>query len=88
MCKSSLVASLTHQMLPHGKVACLADPIKKLNSCVAVNQEAARKGVDRGFGVLNLKFQMLTHPINLHHWDGMYYVFLACILMHNVMVEA
>ena len=28
------------------------------------------------------------HPINLHHKDDIYYLFLAVILMHNMMVEA
>jgi len=52
-----------------------------LDSSFAVNQDAVRKGVERGFGVLKLKFQVLTYPINLHHWDDIYYDFLACILM-------
>jgi len=28
------------------------------------------------------------HPINLHHKDDIYYLVLAVILMHNMMVEA
>jgi len=28
------------------------------------------------------------HPINLHHKEDIYYVVLAAILMHNIMIEA
>ena len=39
------------------------------------------------FGVLKLKFLVLIHPINLHHWDDIYYLVLVTILLHNMMVE-
>jgi hypothetical protein len=56
--------------------------------CFAQEQEGDSKDVERGFGVLKLKFVALIHPIHLHHKDGMYYLVLAMILMHNMMVEA
>ena len=36
---------------------------------------------------MELQFQILSNPINLHHRDNMYFVIMATILMHN-MVEA
>ena len=30
----------------------------------------------------------MTHPINLHHHDDIYYLVLCAILQHNMMVEA
>ena len=65
-----------------------SDPHTKLAFSFAQDQEAFRKDVKRGFGVLKLKFLSLLHPINLHHKDDIYYLVLACILMHNMMVEA
>ena len=65
-----------------------SDPHTKLAFSFAQDQEAFRKDVERGFGVLKLKFLSLLHPINLHHKDDIYYLVLACILMHNMMVEA
>jgi hypothetical protein len=65
-----------------------SDPHTKLAFSFAQDQEADRKDVERGFGVLKLKFLSLLHPINLHHKDDIYYLVLACILMHNMMVEA
>ena len=29
----------------------------------------------------------LTHPINLHHRNGIYYLVLSTISLHNMMVE-
>ncbi len=39
------------------------------------------------FSVLTLKFLVLSHPIKLHHRDDIYYIVLATILLHNMMVE-
>jgi hypothetical protein len=64
------------------------DQTTKLDSSFAVYQEAARNHVERGFGVTKIKFWALTYPINLHDWDDIYYVFIACFFMHNMMVEA
>ena len=37
---------------------------------------------------MKIKFLVLTHPINLHHRDDIYYLVLAAIMQHNMMVEA
>ncbi len=34
-----------------------------------------------------MQFLALTHPINLHHMDDIYYLVLLTILLHNMMVE-
>ena len=54
----------------------------------AADQEAHKKDIERDFGVLKIKFLSLTHPINLHHHDDIYYLVLCAILQHNMMVEA
>eukprot|EP00804_Cyclotella_cryptica_P030944 CCRYP_019607-RA/>CCRYP_019607-RA protein AED:0.19 eAED:-0.03 QI:0/0/0/1/0/0/2/0/206 len=63
------------------------DPTTQLDGSFKVDQEAARKDVERGYGVLKLKFLVLTHPITLHHRDDIYYLVMATILLHNMMVE-
>lgn len=66
----------------------ISDPKTKIASHFAKNQEAFRKDVERAFGVLKIKFLCLKHPIRMHHRDDIFYVCLACIAMHNMMVEA
>ena len=63
------------------------DPTTHLDGCFKVDQEAACKDVERGYGVLKLKFLVLAHPINLHPRDGIYYLVMATIVLHNMMVE-
>ena len=47
----------------------------------------SRKDVERGYGVLKIKFLVLTYPITFHHRGDIYYLVLATILLHNMMVE-
>ena len=65
-----------------------SDPHTKIAYSFATDQESLRKDVERGFGVLKIKFLALTHPINLHHRDDIYYLVLGDILQHNMMVES
>lgn len=58
----------------------VADPLTKIDSNFTY--------AEQGFVVLKLKFHTLSNPINLYHQDGMYYVVIATILMHKMMVEA
>ena len=64
-----------------------SDPHTKIVYSFAADQEARRKDIERSFGVLNIKFLALTHPINLHHCNDVYYLVLGAILQHNIMVE-
>lgn len=63
------------------------DPNTRLDGSFKIEQEAARKDVERGFGVLKIKFLSLTHPINLHQRNDIYHLVMATILLHNMMVE-
>ena len=63
------------------------DPSTRLDASFKIEQEAARKDVERGFGVLKAKFLSLLHPISLHHRDDIYCLVMATILLHNMMVE-
>jgi len=62
-------------------------PLTKMDRNFSGWQEASRKDVDRGFGVLQKKFHFLVHAIQMHHRDDIFYAVRACIAMHNMMVE-
>jgi hypothetical protein len=63
------------------------DPATKLDSSFKVDQEGSRKDVERRCGVLEIIFFALTHTITLHHRNGIYYLVLFTVLLHNMMVE-
>jgi hypothetical protein len=63
------------------------DPTTKLDGSFKIDQEGSRKDVECGYGVLKIKFLSLSHAINLHHRDDIYYMVLETILLHNMMVE-
>ena len=59
----------------------------KIDSYFAKSQEAFRKDVERAFGVLKKKFQVLSHSIWFHYQDDIFFVVFVCIAMHNMMVQ-
>ncbi len=73
--------SLTRFLGPENDLA------TELDGSYKIDQEGSRKDVERGYGVLKLKFLALSHPITLHHRDDIYYMVLATILLHNMMVK-
>ena len=69
-----------------------SDPHTNIAYSFAADQEALRKDAERGFGVLKDKFLALTHLINLHHCNNIYYLInylvLGDILQHNMIEES
>ena len=63
------------------------DPTTKLDGSFKIDQQGSQKDVKCGYGVLKIKFLVLSHAINLHHRDDIYYMVLATILLHNMMEE-
>ena len=59
----------------------------ELDGSYKIYQEGSRKDMERGYVVLKLKFLALTHAMNLHHRDDIYYMVLSSILLHNMMVK-
>ncbi|KAE9047778.1 hypothetical protein PR003_g1472 [Phytophthora rubi] len=53
----------------------------------ATAQEAVRKDVERSFGVLQQRFRIIDLPCKLWKVDAMNDVMLACIILHNMIVE-
>ncbi|XP_028088018.1 uncharacterized protein LOC114288658 [Camellia sinensis] len=50
-------------------------------------QESARKDVDRAFGVLQARFAIVRGPAHFWKTEIMEDIMMACIIMHNMIVE-
>ncbi|XP_057791079.1 uncharacterized protein LOC131008204 [Salvia miltiorrhiza] len=62
-------------------------PQARKHQLFAQHQEAARKDVERAFGVLQARFNFIKRPCLMWDRDMMEKVMLACIIMHNIIVE-
>ncbi|CAA0833380.1 Unknown protein, partial [Striga hermonthica] len=62
-------------------------PQIKKHQLFAQHQEAARKDVERAFGVLQARFHFIRQPCLLWDRDMMGKIMLVCIIMHNMIVE-
>jgi hypothetical protein len=51
-------------------------------------KEAARKNVEQAFGVLQSRSAIVWYPARTWSSDGMWNVMPACVIMHNMVVEA
>jgi Plant transposon protein len=49
--------------------------------------EAARKSVERAFGILQRKFMIVAHPIEYFFIHEIKSIVETCIILHNMMVE-
>ncbi|GJY90493.1 putative nuclease HARBI1 [Tanacetum coccineum] len=49
--------------------------------------EAVRKDVERAFGVLQARFAFLRHPCLIWDYEQMGQIMIACVIMHNMIVE-
>lgn len=50
-------------------------------------QEAARKDIERCFGVLVQRFQILSRPLRHFYWEDTVDLLDCCIILHNMVVE-
>lgn len=53
----------------------------------AKRQEAARKDVERAFGVLMARFAILKNPARLWDKNDLATIMRACIILHNMIIE-
>lgn len=49
-------------------------------------QEAARNGVERAFGVLQARFNIVRGPAWFCDEDTLYNIMKACIIIHNMII--
>jgi hypothetical protein len=68
-------------------LATINDPTTVLDSFYAPKQEAWRKSIERAFGVWKKKFLSVGVKCMLYHREDMFYLAIATIVMHNMMVE-
>jgi hypothetical protein len=62
-------------------------PISNKHKLYAQEQEGARKDIERAFGVLRRRWTVLKRPARLYDRGQMENVVLACIILHNMIVE-
>ena len=51
-------------------------------------QAAARKDVERAFGVMKAKWHIFLHAARPYHLDNLRYIMYAMVIMHNMVIEA
>ena len=64
-----------------------SEPVGEDNIRYSTWQEAARKDIERCFGVLQRKFAFLAKPVELWFIEEISNAVYSCIIMHNMMVE-
>ncbi|XP_047953946.1 uncharacterized protein LOC125200321 [Salvia hispanica] len=65
----------------------LRQPAGAKRQYFARKQEAARKDVERAFGVLQARWAILRCPARVWHEDDVADIMVACIILHNMIIE-
>ncbi|CAO2047698.1 unnamed protein product [Urochloa humidicola] len=68
-------------------VKTIRDPKSNKASHFAKCQEAARKDVERAFGVLQSRFAIVRGPVRFWDQETLWYIMTACVIMHNMIIE-
>ncbi|XP_021738184.1 uncharacterized protein LOC110704674 [Chenopodium quinoa] len=68
-------------------VKSITSPQTRQDHLFAKHQEAARKDVERAFGVLQARFAIIKKPSLAWDTDILHNIMLACIIIHNMIVE-
>ncbi|XP_021717880.1 putative nuclease HARBI1 [Chenopodium quinoa] len=68
-------------------VKSITSPQARKDRLFAKHQEAARKDVERAFGVLQARFAIIKKPSLAWDTDILHNIMLACIIIHNMIVE-
>ena len=65
----------------------IKEPITYQQKAYTGWQEAARKDVERAFGVLKSRWQFLERPIHLHKLEDIGKRVTCCLILHNICVS-
>jgi hypothetical protein len=68
-------------------VTTIREPAEEKNRRVAKRQKACRKDVERAFGVLQSRWAIIRHPAGTWSTEVMWKVMIACVIMHNMIIE-
>ncbi|XP_047978933.1 uncharacterized protein LOC125220842 [Salvia hispanica] len=68
--------------------ATIKHPIGQKKSYFASRQEAARKDVERAFGVLQSRWAMVKGPSRMWYIPNIGDIMYACIILHNMIVKS
>ena len=68
-------------------VKTIREPQGNKKKYFAKAQEACRKDVERAFGVLQSRFAIVRGPARLWDEETLHNIMMACIIMHNMIVE-
>ena len=68
-------------------VKSIREPQSDKHRLFAQKQEGARKDVECAFGILQSRFCILRRPARLYEQGDLENVMLACIILHNMIIE-
>ena len=68
-------------------VKIISEPQGNKKKYFAKAQEACQKDVERTFGVLQSRFAIVRGPARLWDEEMLHNIMMACIIMHNMIVE-
>ncbi|XP_028094743.1 uncharacterized protein LOC114294802 [Camellia sinensis] len=68
-------------------VKTISQPQDAKRQLFARMQEACRKDVERAFGVLQARFNIVSVPARGWSDEDLYYIMKTCIILHNVIIE-
>jgi hypothetical protein len=68
-------------------VQTISQPQGQKKKQFALMQEAARKDVERCFGVLQARFAIIKGPARFWKKADLHSIMTACIILHNMIVE-
>ncbi|TVU03239.1 hypothetical protein EJB05_51227, partial [Eragrostis curvula] len=68
-------------------VKTISSPLSEKHKLYAMHQEGARKDIERAFGVLQARFNIVRRPARLWSAKIIDSIMYACIIIHNMIVE-